>query len=276
MTGTGLTGTGLTGTGLTGTGFAGTEAAAHTPPGHARAHQAERPQVIAGQPGDLVHPAQRRRPGPQPQLAPAPVADRAQRVVVLDQEAAVPGHLARRHRLPGEIEIRGPDDIETGAGGEQPELRPEPRVEIQQLVLGVPRVEAQVEIEDPAEADGGRHRGDLLPQPAVRHRPAQAGQPGVGGVGAVLDPGERGLATAGRVEVPVEEPVLSRGRRDVLLQHQPGARLVSTRTYLLQFRRRPDDRGAPQPRARGPPPGGGELGDERESRLPRERRGLAG
>ena len=127
----------------------------------------------------------------------APVAEGPERVVVLHQEAAPAHLLARRGRLAGQVEVLGSDHVDARGVAEQPELGAEPRIEVEQLVLAVPGVQAQVKVEDPAVRQiSCSSRGDLVAQPGVRSGAAEAGQPGVGRVGPFLDPGERRPAPA--------------------------------------------------------------------------------
>ena len=50
--------------------------------------------------------------------------------------------------LPGHVKMQGTDDIDAGLGLIQPELSPEPGVEIDQLEASAHRVESPVEIDD--------------------------------------------------------------------------------------------------------------------------------
>src|SRR5215472_4445785 len=110
--------------------------AGSTPP-HAQAHEPEWPEIITGEPGDLVHPVQGPGPCPQGQVATTPVAERSERVVVLDHERAAVHLRGCWHRLPGEVEVGGTHHVDSSGVAEEPELRAEPRVEVQQFVLAV-------------------------------------------------------------------------------------------------------------------------------------------
>ena len=120
------------------------------PPAHPNAHQPERPQVIAREPGGLVNGAQGCQPGPRAEFAAAPVAESADRVVVLHQEAAPAHLLPRENGLTGQVEVLGDGHVNAGGVAEEPELGAEPRIEIKQLVLPVPGIPAKVEVQDPA------------------------------------------------------------------------------------------------------------------------------
>lgn len=50
--------------------------------------------------------------------------------------------------LPGHVKMQGTNDIDAGLGLIQPELSPEPGVEIDQLEASAHRVESPVEIDD--------------------------------------------------------------------------------------------------------------------------------
>src|SRR5208282_6781828 len=100
----------------------------------------------------LVDRAHRRQPRPQVELAAAPVPERGERVVVLHHEPA--GYLlALGYGPPGQVEVAGRGDIGARGVAEELELRADPGVEVQQLVLAVPGVEPDVEVEDPLVAD---------------------------------------------------------------------------------------------------------------------------
>ena len=235
-------------------------------PAHAQAHQAERPEIIAREPGHLVDRAQRGQPGLKAELAAAPVAERADRVVVLHHEAA-PGHLGvLRNRLPGEVQIAGGDHVDACRVLEEPELGADPGVEVQQLVLVIPGVPAQVEVHDPAVAHAREHLRDLVAQPGVRRGASHAGQPGVGRVGPLLGAGERGPAHRAAVAVAVEEPVAGGPPGDELLQHQPDAGRGAGAVGLVERVAVGQDRGAAEPAAAAGPRRG-QLGDQGEARL---------
>ncbi len=209
--------------------------AAHHTPAHAHAHEAERPQVVPREPGGLVDPAQRRHPGSQTEAAAAPVRERADRVVVLDQERALVDLLTGRDRLAGQIEVGGDGEVGPRGVTEQPELRAEPRIEIQQVVPPVSGIQADIEVEQTAVPEPGEQRGDLVAELVVRHRAPEARQPGRGRVGPFFDAGEGWLADRVGVAVAVEEPVVSLAAGDEFLQHQPGARLLAALVDMVQF-----------------------------------------
>jgi hypothetical protein len=82
-----------------------------------------------------------------------PVRDARGRVEDLDREAASEHGPARGDRATGEVEVHRPDDVDPGRRLEQAELRADPRVEVEQLVLLVAPVVAPVEVDDAAEAE---------------------------------------------------------------------------------------------------------------------------
>ena len=169
---------------------AGPERAARQPPAHPQAHQAERPQIIPREPRGLVDCTQRGQPGPRRQVAVAQAGKRADRVVVLHEEAAPVDLLAGRYRLAGQVQVGGQRDVGARGVAEDPELRAEPRVEIKQVVLAAALVQADIEVENSPVAQLGQQPGDLLAQFLVRRRTPEAGQPGIGRIGPLLNAGE--------------------------------------------------------------------------------------
>ena len=89
-------------------------------------------------------------------MAAAPVAERADRIVVLDQEGASVHLLGGRDGLTGQVEVGGQGDIGSRGVAENPELRAEPGVEVQQVVLPVPGVQADIEVEHAAVSEPWR------------------------------------------------------------------------------------------------------------------------
>ena len=98
----------------------------------------------------------------------APVAKRADRVVVLDEKGARVHLLAERHALAGEVEVGGQRDIDAGGVAENPELRAQPGIEVEQLVLAVPGVQTYVEVEQALVAEPCKQAGDLVAEDLVR------------------------------------------------------------------------------------------------------------
>jgi hypothetical protein len=150
--------------------------AAQHAPAHARAHQAERPQVISSEPRDLIDGPQRSHPGSQAQFTAAPGGEGADRIVVLDQEGPLVHLLGGRDGLAGQVEIGGEREVGPRGVAEDPELRAEPRIEVQQVVLAIPGVQPDIEVEQAAIAEPGEQRGDLVAQLVVRDRAAAARQ----------------------------------------------------------------------------------------------------
>jgi hypothetical protein len=81
------------------------------------------------------------------------VRDARRGVEDLDREAASEHRATRRDRATGEVEVHGPDDVDPGRRLEQAELRADPRVEVEQLVLLVAPVVAPVQVDDAPEAE---------------------------------------------------------------------------------------------------------------------------
>lgn len=117
--------------------------------------------------------------------------------------------------------MQGADHVHARLALEQPELRAHPRIEVQQLVLPVAPVVAQVEVDDPGEADlldeplGQIGEFRIVHDVGVR-RHARVGRPGTD-----LHPGEQRLRGGVLGEVGVHDPVLGLLPRQVLLQHHP-------------------------------------------------------
>ncbi len=189
------------------------------------------------------------------------MGERAERVVVFHQKRAPVRLLAWRDGLAGQVEVGGQGDVGTRGVAEYPELRTEPGIEIQQVVLAIPGVQADIEIEQSAISKPREQGDDLVAELLVGHRAPQAGQPGGGRVGPILDAGEGRMTDRCGVAVAVEEPVRSLVARDELLQHQPGARSRAAFIAAVQFLRDGHDRGTAEPAAVGPRRG--ELGDQR-------------
>jgi len=130
--------------------------------------------------------------------------------------------VARRNPATRQIEVQRPHDVDAGRRLEQPELRAQARVEVQELVLLIATVEPPVQVHDAAEPEPSAQVRGLRREPFVRHDAGVGGDSGVGWPGAVLHAGERDEALGRVVTVSVEDPVLRDRAWDVLLEHHRG------------------------------------------------------
>src|SRR5438045_8681524 len=79
---------------------------------------------------------------------------------MLDDETPADDLTPGRHRAPREIEMRSAHHVDERVVLERPELRAGPRVEVEQLVLHVATVIANVEIDDAAVVETLAEPGD--------------------------------------------------------------------------------------------------------------------
>jgi hypothetical protein len=84
-----------------------------------------------------------------------PVGQCGEGVVVLHQEATTVLWCTGWHWAAGQVQVRGDHHVDARGVGEQPELRTQAWVEVQQLVPAIPGVEAVVEVDDAPEPQPG-------------------------------------------------------------------------------------------------------------------------
>ncbi|MBE9500067.1 hypothetical protein IHE61_24410 [Streptomyces sp. GKU 257-1] len=187
-----------------------------------------------------------------------------QRVVLHDEDPARPP--ARfGHGSPGQMQVLGPDHVQSGAVGEEPELRAGARIEVHQVVDAGDRVEPEVEVEDAAVVQGRREAGRGLLHGGARQPGPHRGQPGARRPGALLAPGAADQEPPALGRVPVEEPVGFRRVRQSALQQQGAARLRGPLVQPRRLLRAADQRGAAQ--ARRQQPGAAPFGHRRQPEL---------
>lgn len=137
--------------------------------------------------------------------------------------------------------MHGPYDVDACGRLEEPELRADPWVEVEELVLLVAAVEAPVQVHDAAEPEAPAQVLRLCGEGLVAHDPGVARHPGPRRPGPVLHAGEGHRAVRGGVAVGVEDPVLGDLPGDVLLEHH-GRRLGPGRGEGHEGLGRPHDR----------------------------------
>nr|BBJ52933.1 hypothetical protein SAVMC3_55620 [Streptomyces avermitilis] len=118
--------------------------------------------------------------------------------------------------------MHGADDVHPRLVLEEAELGAHPWVEVEELVLAVAPVEAQVEVDDAAEADLLDETRGEVGEFRIVHDVRVRRHPGVRRPGADLHAGEHGERGRVRVEVGVHDPVFGLLSRQVLLEDHSG------------------------------------------------------
>ena len=119
-----------------------------------------------------------------------------------------------------EIGVTDSDDIVARRIGEEAERRSNARVDVEELVAPVPRVEPQAEIDDAAVTDGTEEPDDLRLKLMVGRELSEGGEAAAHRVLPDLVTGRAEQAAAIAIEVPVEHPARGARARDVFLKQE--------------------------------------------------------
>jgi hypothetical protein len=126
------------------------ECALDAPEQEPDAHQEERSQVVAGEPGSSCEfPAgspQRGQPRAQAQVSGAVVSEAGQQIALLHHEHPALALRSAAHVPPGEVQMQGAHHVDAGVVFGDPELSTNPRGEVEQTCTRPAQVQAIVEI----------------------------------------------------------------------------------------------------------------------------------
>ena len=136
------------------------------------------------------------------------------------QPASAFDHLVSRDRLSSQVEVMRAGNVEAVSTGEEPERAADARVDIEDLVLAIPRVVAVVEVEHPGVAQRFHPAPSEPVHRRVREADAEAGRAGVGRCLTELPSRQAEQALRVRVKVAIEQPSGIVAARDVLLEHE--------------------------------------------------------
>lgn len=138
-------------------------------------------------------------------------------VEVFDDEAVTIRLAAVGHVTARKVEMQGPHDVDSRIGLEQPELRADPRVEVEELVLAVAAVQSPVEVDDAPVADAATEVDRLRGEARILEDPTARRHPGAHRPRSKLDAGKGDQRYRVPVEVCLEDPILADHVGDELL-----------------------------------------------------------
>ena len=116
------------------------------------------------------------------------------------------------------VKMQGTDDVDAGLGLKQPELGPEPGVEVDQLEASVPRVESPVEIYDSPEPNAQQNLEAYSASVSLGTVTAHVVAPALRGHDRTFTPVNATRDWASWSQYAVDNPALGVMPRDVLLQ----------------------------------------------------------
>jgi len=150
-----------------------TERARKGPKRHMKAHKQEGQGVIGSVPGGFIYVSKRAPPVPNCQGAASPICTTSEQVLDFRDESSALNLGSDLRSSPGQIQMKRTHNICAVRILKQPELRPYPGVEVEQVVAAIATIEPVIKIHDAPIADGCQEFDRLLLQCIVPNRSSE-------------------------------------------------------------------------------------------------------
>ena len=110
------------------------------------------------EPCDLSASSKRLPPGPDCQSIPPHIFETGQQIIRFHDEGTVFDHRQLANPPAREIQMKSAHDVDPGPVFEHPKIRTDPRIQVEELVLAIPLVEAIIDVHDAGIANGSQQR----------------------------------------------------------------------------------------------------------------------
>src|SRR5580700_3219723 len=114
------------------------------------------------EPYELPASFKRLPPGPDCQSATPHVSETGQQIIGFHNEGTVFDHRQLANAPAREIQMKSAHDVDPGPVFEHPKIRTDPRIQVEELVLAIPLVEAIIDVHDAGIANGAQQHLALL------------------------------------------------------------------------------------------------------------------